>query len=111
MENLLLDLFPTRFIIELARFSKTEREKGKKGDSPLMANPYKLFLVLRVGLNPETGGKYELADGGAEAREEGVERLFTGPSHKGLSLAPLLYLCFLSSSFFPLIEPQKTPFS
>ena len=79
MENLLLDLFPTRYIIELARFSKPERGKKKKG-SPLMANPYKLFLVLRVGLNSETGGKYELADGGAEAREEGVERLFTGPS-------------------------------
>ncbi len=42
---------------------------------PLMANTLKLILILRVGLDAQRRRKDELADGGAEAGEEGVEGL------------------------------------
>ena len=40
-----------------------------------MRNALKVGLVLRVGLDAQRGSEDELADGGAEAREEGIEGL------------------------------------
>lgn len=40
-----------------------------------MRNALKVGLVLRVGLDAERRCEDELADAGAEAGEEGVERL------------------------------------
>jgi len=40
-----------------------------------MRDIFKLGLVLRVGLDAQRGSEDELADGGAEAREESIERL------------------------------------
>ena len=42
---------------------------------PLMANTLKLILILRVGLDAQRRCEDELADGGAEAGEKGVEGL------------------------------------
>lgn len=41
-----------------------------------MTNAAKLEPVLRVRLDAQTGREDELADGGAEAGEEGVKGLF-----------------------------------
>lgn len=46
-----------------------------KRNIPLMANALELILVLRIGLDAQRGREDELADGGAEAGEEGVEGL------------------------------------
>jgi hypothetical protein len=43
---------------------------------PLMRNAPKLLLVLRIRLHAQRGREHELADGCAEAAEEGVEWLF-----------------------------------
>lgn len=40
-----------------------------------MRDILKIGLVLRVGLDAQRGSEDELADGGAEAGEEGVEGL------------------------------------
>jgi hypothetical protein len=54
-----------------------------------MRNVLKLGLVLRVGLNAQRGCEDELADGCAEARKEGVERL----SQVLLANIPLVQFC------------------
>ena len=49
--------------------------KDKVGKGALMRDAGEFGLVLRVGLDAERGGEDELADGCAEAGEEGVEGL------------------------------------
>ena len=48
-------------------------EEGK--NPPLMTDALKLLLVLRIRLDPQTGRENELSNRGAEAGEEGIERL------------------------------------
>lgn len=42
---------------------------------PLVRDAAKVALVLRVGLDAQAGREDELADGGGEAGQEGVEGL------------------------------------
>lgn len=64
------------------------------GDVPLMADALELIFVLRVRLDPQTGGQDELANGGAEAGEEGVEWLW-GRKWEGLAKAFLYFSVLL----------------
>ena len=56
---------------------KAGRQAGRQGEanSPLMTDGPKLPFILRVRLDAQTGREDELAHRGAEAGEEGVERL------------------------------------
>ena len=64
-----------------AHHNKSMRAEGQTGDQtggnlPFMRySPTKLGLIVRVRLDAQRGREHELADGGGEAGEEGVEGL------------------------------------
>jgi hypothetical protein len=66
-----------------AKEMQQQRPKHKIRKRPLMRNALKLALVLRIRLNAQRGREYELADGCAEAGEEGVEWLY--PTNQSIS--------------------------
>lgn len=66
----LCHLSPKRFV----EGKEAGRRMGAR-NVPLVADGLEFILVLRVGLDAQAGGQDELADGGAEAGEEGVEGL------------------------------------
>jgi hypothetical protein len=55
-----------------------QRPEDEVGKGALVRDALELDLVLRVRLHAQTGREHKLADGGAEAREEGVEGLWGG---------------------------------
>lgn len=56
--------------------SARTRERAKQKNSPLVPDAGKLCPVGRVRLHAQAGRQDKLTDGGAEAGEEGVERLW-----------------------------------
>jgi hypothetical protein len=52
-----------------------QRPEDKVGKGALVRDALELGLVLGVRLHAQAGREHELADGGAEAGQEGVERL------------------------------------
>jgi hypothetical protein len=55
-----------------------QRPEDEVGKGALVRDALELDLVLRVRLHAQAGREHKLADGGAEAREEGVEGLWGG---------------------------------
>lgn len=75
---------------------KRGRKEVKKENQPLMTDAPKLPFVLRVRLDAQAGRQHELGDRGAEAGEEGVERLWFFVKKRGVSfymLAMMLFGC------------------
>ena len=72
---------------------KKGRKEGskKKENQPLMTDAPKLPFVQRVRLDAQAGRQHELGDRGAEAGEEGVERLWVFAKKGGVSFSCLLW--------------------
>ena len=68
--------FPNKRDAERHVGRKRKRKEVKKENQPLMTDAPKLPFVLRVRLDAQAGRQHELGDRGAEAGEEGVERLW-----------------------------------